>query len=226
MARTSARNGKQDLGGVVPLERSSLSRRAGDLIRQSIVTGVLQPGETISPQELSERLNVSRTPVREALILLNAIGLVEFHPGRIQIASTTPDAVREAFELREALEGKAASLAAERRTEQEAERIMDLATSSGEAAAEGDRLKFREHDRGFHLAIAKAAHSAQLERYLSYALDLALTLRNLRVAKAPFHPNSVGYHKSIAEAIAAKNAVEAENLSREHVRAVSQSLSD
>jgi DNA-binding GntR family transcriptional regulator len=226
MRKRPTENAEHDMDGVGPLERSSLSRRAGDLIRQSIVTGVLQPGETISPQEISERLAVSRTPVREALILLNAIGLVEFHPGRIQIASATPDAVREAFELREALEGKAAGLAAERRSEQEAKQIMDLAISSGEAAAEGNRVKFREHDRAFHLAIARAAHSAQLERYLSYALDLALTLRNLRVAKSPFHPKSVGYHKSIAEAILSKDAAEAESLSRAHVRAVGQNLND
>jgi DNA-binding GntR family transcriptional regulator len=210
---------------VGPLERTStLSRRAMNLIRHAIVTGLLKPGETISPQEIGARLGVSRTPVREALIHLNAIGLVEFLPGRVQIASATPAAVRDAFALREALEGKAAALAAERRTAAEAETIMNLAIQSGWAAEKNDRLAFHEQDRSFHLAIATAAHSLQLERYLTNVLDLALTLRNLRIAGSPFHAKSVGYHTAIAKAIEAKDSEAAERLSREHVRKVVETI--
>lgn len=212
-------------GDVAPLERSSsLSRRAMSLIRHAIVTGLLQPGETISPQEIGARLGVSRTPVREALIHLNAIGLVEFLPGRVQIASATPAAVRDAFALREALEGKAAALAAERRSAVEAETIMNLALQSGWSAEKNDRPGFYKQDRAFHLAVAAAAHSQQLERYLSNVLDLALTLRNLRTADFPFQPKSVGYHIAIAEAIKARDGETAERLSREHVRKVVESI--
>lgn len=213
------------LGGIAPLERSSsLSRRAMSLIRHAIVTGLLQPGETISPQEIGDRLGVSRTPVREALIHLNAIGLVEFLPGRVQIASATPAAIRDAFALREALEGKAAALAAERRSPAEAETIMSLALQSNWSAEKNDRLGFYEQDRAFHLAIAASAHSQQLERYLSNVLDLALTLRNLRTAASPFQPKAVGYHAAIAKAIENGDAEAAERLSREHVRKVAESV--
>lgn len=212
----------EDVG---PLERtSSLSRRAMNLIRHAIVTGLLRPGETISPQEIGARLGVSRTPVREALIHLNAIGLVEFLPGRVQIASATPAAIRDAFALREALEGKAAALAAQRRSAAEAEAIMTLALQSGWAAEKNDRVGFHEQDRNFHLAVAAAAHSQQLERYVANVLDLALTLRNLRTAASPFHAKSVGYHKAIAEAIRDKDGEAAERLSREHVRKVVESI--
>lgn len=208
-----------------PLERStSLSARAMTLIRHAIVSGLLQPGETISPQEIGRRLGVSRTPVREALIHLNAIGLVEFLPGRVQIASASPAAIRDAFELREALEGKAAALAAKRRTAAEAEAIMALAIQSGWAAEKNDRLRFHEQDRNFHLAIAKASHSTQLAHYLENVLDLALTLRNLRTAKSPFHAKSVGYHTAIAQAIADQDAAAAEKLSRDHVVEVMDSI--
>jgi DNA-binding GntR family transcriptional regulator len=215
------------LDDVGPLERStSLSSRALTLIRHAIVSGLLQPGETISPQEIGKRLGVSRTPVREALIQLNAIGLVEFLPGRVQIASASPAAIRDAFELREALEGKAAALAAQRRTAAEAETIMTFAIQSGWAAEKSDRLRFHEQDRSFHLAVAAASHSVQLARYLENVLDLALTLRNLRTAKSPFHAKSVGYHKAIAQAIADRDAVAAEKLSRSHVAEVADSILD
>lgn len=208
-----------------PIERNeSLSSRAMQLIRHAIVTGLLPPGETISPQEISARLGVSRTPVREALIHLSAIGLVEFRPGRVQITSATPEALRDAFALREALEGKAAALAAQNRTAAEAKAIMAHAEQSGRAAQKSDRLAFHEADRSFHLAVGAAAHSQQLERYLANVLDLALTLRNLRTADTQFRPTWVNDHTAIAEAIERGDAAEAERVSREHVSKVLRSL--
>lgn len=202
-----------------PLERNtSLAQRVTEMIRHSIVSGVLPPGEVISPQEIGNRLGVSRTPVREALIHLNAVGLVEFLPTRVRIASPTQSAILDAFELREALEGMAASLAAKRRTQEIAERILELARQTEEA--QYDRKRFQEVDRNFHRAIAEAANSASLNQYLSYALDLALTLRNLKVAKGHFRPTAVGDHVKIADAILEKDSEGAERLIREHIRKV------
>ena len=203
---------------LLPLERSSLARRATELIRRSIVNGTLAAGTTISLREVASRLGVSATPVREALIHLNAIGLVEFLPGRVQIASPTPNALREAFELREALEGTAARLAAERRTEEQVGRIKELAEQS--VAAAQKREAFQQYDLLFHRTIGKAACSAQIERYLANALDMALTLRNLRVVGRPFRAKAVHMHVAIAAAVKRRDGDEAERLSREHVRAV------
>src|SRR5262245_50441622 len=111
------------LGDLPALERLSLSQKAADLIRNAIVSGTIAPGETIGVRDLARRVHVSPTPIREALIQLSAVGLVEFHPGRVRIAAATAPAIQDAFELREALEGMAARLAAMRRTEAEAEKI-------------------------------------------------------------------------------------------------------
>jgi len=205
---------------VKPLQRVSLARKAEELIRQAIVTGLLRSGEQISPREIADRLGVSRTPVREAIIHLNAVGLVEMLPGRIQIASPTATAVQDAFMLRESLEGMAARLAAERRTAEEAGIIVHNADLSRRAAEEKDRASFQKSDRDFHLAIGEASHSVQIARYLSYALDLAFTLRNLRVANTPFSASSVRHHVELAEAIDRKDADAAERISRKHVRSV------
>lgn len=203
-----------------PLQRTSLARRAEELIRQAIVTGVLRSGEQISPQEIADRLGVSRTPVREAIVHLNAVGLVEMLPGRIQIASPTTAAIEDAFMLREALEGMAARLAAQRRTAEQADRIRYHAEQSGRAAKAKDRPGFLKSDRDFHLAIGEASASAQVARYLSYALDLAFTLRNLRMASASFSASSVKHHLELAKAIDRKDGDEAERISRAHVQAV------
>lgn len=203
-----------------PLQRVSLARRAEELIRRAIVTGVLRSGEQISPQEIADRLGVSRTPVREAIIHLNAVGLVEMLPGRIQIASPTTAAIEDAFMLRESLEGMAARLAAERRTTEQARVITQHAELSKRAAKAGDRPGFQKSDRDFHLAIGEASGSVQVARYLSYALDLAFTLRNLRMANTPFSASSVRDHLELANAIERKDADAAERISRGHVQAV------
>jgi DNA-binding GntR family transcriptional regulator len=203
---------------LLPLERSSLARRATDLIRRAIVNGTLAAGQSISLREVAARLGVSATPVREAMIHLNAIGLVEFLPGRVQIASPSPTALREAFELRESLEGVAARLAALRRTEEQARRIRELAVLSHEAAENLE--SFQKYDLLFHRSIGAAAASAQVERYLSNALDLALTLRNLRVVGRPFSARAAPMHLAIADAIGRRDEDGAERMSREHVRTV------
>ncbi len=204
------------------VDRSSLAVRVTGLIRQAIVNGTLQAGEPIGVREIARRLGVSATPVREALFQLRGIGLVEFLPGQVRIVAPTPTALQEAFELREALEGMAARLAAQRRTEAEAARIAHWADVSRTGADSGDAATFRAADVEFHEAIALAAHSAQLHRYLKNALDLALTLRNLRNRRASQHltPPFAYMHQLIAEAIQRRDADEAERLSREHVRRV------
>jgi DNA-binding GntR family transcriptional regulator len=215
----------ESTGDLPVLERALLSQRAADLIRHAIVDGTLAPGETIGVRDLARRLNVSPTPIREALIQLSAVGLVEFHPGRVRIASATSLAIQDAFELREALEGMAARLAALRRTDTEANEIVDLAVRSQQAAAIESADEFRRLDFLFHRAIGKAAHSAQVARYLSNALDLAFTLRNLRSSGKRFKALAAPLHGAIADAIQRRAPDEAEAASREHVRAVGRASS-
>src|SRR3954462_693619 len=102
---------------MAPLERGeTLAQRAVTLIRGAIVDGTLEPGSQLTVPAVARLLGVSATPIREALMHLNEAGLVSFHGGRILIAAPTETSLREAFEVREALEGMAARLAAERRT--------------------------------------------------------------------------------------------------------------
>lgn len=213
-------SGSQDMEILPTIQRSSLTQKATDLIRRAILQGTLLPGEAIGVRDLARRINVSPTPIREALIHLSAVGLVEFEPGRVRIASATPQALQDAFELREALEGMAARLAASRRTDEEAKEIVRLASASARAAKAGDRDGFRELDFQFHRAIGQAARSAQVERYLSNALDLAFTLRNLRSTGKTFTARAAPLHKVIADAIKRRQPDEAEKASREHVREV------
>ena len=83
------------------------------LIEEAIVSGELEPGSVLRQEQLSERFGVSRTPVREALRRLAALGLVSFEPNRgVRVRTLSHDDLREAFLVRAELEGLVTELAA------------------------------------------------------------------------------------------------------------------
>src|SRR5262249_12113253 len=81
-------------------------------LEQAIVHGDFEPGQVLRQEELSERYGVSRTPVREALRRLAALGLVSFEPNRgVRVRTLSREELREAFLVRAALESLATELA-------------------------------------------------------------------------------------------------------------------
>src|SRR3954464_14569242 len=87
------------------------------LIEEAIVSGELEPGSVLRQEQLSERFGVSRTPIREALRKLGAMGLVDFHPHRGgRVRTLEIQELHEAFLVRAELEALATGLAAERMT--------------------------------------------------------------------------------------------------------------
>lgn len=92
------------------------SEIAYERLREDIIHWRLQPGASLGEVELAERLGVSRTPIREALLRLSAEGLVSTDGGRTAtVSAVSPENIRDLYELREALETQAARLAARRR---------------------------------------------------------------------------------------------------------------
>src|ERR1051326_3114368 len=88
------------------------------VIEQAIVSGELEPGTVLRQEQLSERFGVSRTPIREALRRLAALGLVSFVPNRgVRVRTLSRDELREAFLVRAELESLATAVAVPRMTE-------------------------------------------------------------------------------------------------------------
>ncbi|MBC7298107.1 MAG: GntR family transcriptional regulator [Demequina sp.] len=97
-------------------QRGRASSRAYTTLRCEILDGQLSPGTVLTEVDQAERLGVSRTPLREALSRLGADGLVSKHAGRgLVVTPVSVDHVTELFEVRQALDGQAARLAARRR---------------------------------------------------------------------------------------------------------------
>src|SRR5918911_5473676 len=99
------------------------------VIEEAIVSGELAPGSVLRQEQLSEQFNVSRTPIREALRRLAALGLVDFVPNRgVRVRTISREELHEAFLVRAELEGLATELAATRMTPED---LLELEAAEG-----------------------------------------------------------------------------------------------
>ena len=134
-------------------------------LSDDIVRGELAPGIALDEAELAERFHVSRTPVREAIRLLAASGLVDARPHRSAIVAR-PDRgqLLAMFETLCELEALCAGFAAERITDSERISLEAIHASLAPVVKEGEALRYYELNDDFHSAIYAASHNAHLEK--------------------------------------------------------------
>ncbi|NLZ43653.1 MAG: GntR family transcriptional regulator [Clostridia bacterium] len=196
-----------------------------ETLREAIITGQLPPGERLMEIQLAEELGVSRTPVREAIRKLELEGLVAMIPRKgAYVAGISLKDLIEVFEIRGALEGLAAALAAERITDEELDEIERHLVKAAEVIERADLNGMVELDTKFHSLLYKASRNERL----------AYTINNLREQIHRFRQTSLSYpgrmkvaleeHKAIVEAISARNPELARELAQEHVENAENSI--
>jgi GntR family transcriptional regulator of gluconate operon len=156
-----------------------LAEDAADVIRDQILSGGFRRGERLVEARIAEQLNISRGPVREAFKLLRSEGLVAEEPRRgTFVVVLDADDVREIYDLRAALEGRAARLLAGRR---DGAAIAELRSAIGrieEAAAAGDPVAVGRHDLGFHEALCRLSGNRRIHAtFLQHARALRTLIR-------------------------------------------------
>lgn len=189
-----------------------------DTVRRLIVSGVLKPGTRLGEEDYARHFSVSRTPVREALLRLEAERLAERSSGRsLVVAGVTPDEILEIYVVRVAVDGLAARLAAESARPQEIANLRWLNDQLREASVEGDATRMAAINLQFHEAICKSGRN-------SFLLDLMITVHD-RVRRFPGTTFSYGSrpvealeeHDRMVDAIERREADEAERLARQHM---------
>lgn len=204
--------------------------------RALILAGAYAPAERLSEPILSARLNMSRTPIREALGLLVQEGLVERLPsGRCQVSSYSTQDIMDAIELRGTMEGLAARLAAERGASGEALVAcrdtlagLDLAVGDG---ADVDFERYVGLNAIFHDWIASTANSSIITREVERINRMPLASPSAFLEGQEQIPAFLGslvvaqrHHHAIFEAIENREGARAEALCREHARLARQNL--
>ncbi|WP_127903591.1 GntR family transcriptional regulator [Solirhodobacter olei] len=211
--------------------------RALIALRERILAGTIGPGTRLLEVPLSEALEISRTPLREAMARLVEEGLLErVRAGGFVVRSFGFQDVIDAIELRGVLEGTAARLAAERGVGEEAltelgEVVSALDLCFGAAPGEVEFERYSELNAGFHERLSGLAGSSVIKReldrvtrlpfaspsaFLPDKADIVAFRRSLNVAQ--------DQHRAMVAAIAGREGARAEALAREHARLARQNL--
>ncbi len=188
-----------------------------DHLRDAILNGEFQPAERLGEVELTERLGVSRTPIREAIQRLTQDGLLEGTPGRgVRIRVVSAAEARDAYVVRETLDGLAAALAARAHTDADAD-ALETTLHELEAALSEDYREQTRLDLAFHRHVARAAHNLPL---LDLARDLeqriALVKHQTRIYNS--HPQTSEQHRAILRAVLDRDEGAARGAAMLHVR--------
>jgi DNA-binding GntR family transcriptional regulator len=199
---------------------TSLADKAYHEIRALIVSLELAPGGVIDERELIERLEIGRTPVREALRRLAQERLVEVYPRRgMFVTGVDVRELARISEVREMLEPEAARLAAERATDADREAMRALLA---ELDAGGSELMVL--DERIHRAVYRAAHNDLLEATLEQYYVLALRIWSIALDRAHELEEAVEAHRALLEAIQAGDGDRAADTMRAHVQDFEQAM--
>ena len=197
---------------------TSTFHKLRDEIENGIVTGTLAPGSRLDEVQLASRFGVSRTPIREALMQLGAIGLVEIRPRRgAVVVDPGPNRIYEMFEVMAELEGMAGSLAARRYTEEDRAKLVAAHAKCELSATSGDTDAYYYDNEIFHHAIYEASHSGFLFDQCSALHRRLRPYRRLQLRVRNRMKVSYGEHDGIIEAILAGEAEKARGLLRSHI---------
>lgn len=146
----------------------SLNDMVTAALRSAIMEGRFKPGGRLVEDRIARLFGVSRNPVREALKILRSEGLVEIAPRRgASVAALTPEEAREVIELRAALEGLCARLAARRCTPEMASRLQAILDAGNAAVAKRDVRALKRLNDEFHLALARAGSNRFLSEFMT-----------------------------------------------------------
>jgi len=193
---------------------TNLASEVYEELRKSIVEGSIRPNERLIEADLAAMLQVSRTPIRESMLRLAGDGLIVPHKRGWIVREHSQQEIREVYEIRAALEGFAAGLAAQRATDEELAGIKAIHQAYIDTVSDESRGQLVEHNDAFHNAVIAAAKNnllaEQIRRnsqyYFIHRISGFLTDEEVR--------GSIAGHESVVQALVARDADLAESTAR------------
>ena len=204
------------------IESPNLRDQTYDIIKNMIIVREIEPGKKINEEQLAKEIQVSRTPIREALCRLENEGIVKIIPRRgAFVADLTEINVSEILLIREVLEGLVARLAAENMDEKTLEKLWKaLEKVSTTPEKNRDLINYTRSEVNFHALLLSATNNQMLKNMMEI-VNAHLQIIRLRTVVIPERAQkTVKEHQQILKAIENRDASAAEELMRQHVRSV------
>ncbi|HOP74477.1 MAG TPA: GntR family transcriptional regulator [Bacillota bacterium] len=194
-------------------------------LREAIISGQLRPGERMMEIQLAEEMGVSRTPVREAIRKLELEGLVEMIPRKgAYVAGLSLRDIADVFEIRRALEGLAAELAADRITDEELERLERYLVIISEQIEAGNLEEVVQTDTDFHTLLYQASRNNRLSQIINNLREQIQRFRTTSLSYPGRMKAALEEHRKIVEAISSRDGEQARRIAQEHIENAENSL--
>ncbi len=205
-----------ELSGI-PL-RENLEELVYKAFKQSILSGKLAPGTRLIEEEIAKAMRVSKTPVRHALARLQSEGLVVAIPWQgKRVVSLTLEEVSQLYDVREALEGMAARLAAGQLGEEVLAQMTAHVADSERHLAQGDMEAFLVADRSWHDLLIRGSGNDLLAQMMEGVRNKILIMQVASIYYGRRGQDSVAEHRSVLEALYAHDSDAAEQRMRAHI---------
>jgi len=225
MAKTRTLTSLVAEGEIKPSQRRSLSDETADKLRELILLEKLPPGMHIPERDLAEALGISRTPMREALRILEAEGLVDHTPTRrSRVANPSVEELSQSMQVLATLEALGGELACANASEKQLESIAGLNKRMIEKSDKLSSVEFFKTDMGFHGAIVAAGGNAALvDTHAKYNARL-WRARFLSSRRKLGRKTTLQQHQDITDALLARDATSAAAAMRAHIQTAIENL--
>lgn len=176
-------------------------------LRSEIGTGALAPGEQVVQDELARRYGVSRVPIREALRILEAEGLLEYHPHRgYFVTELSVEDLVEVYRIRELLEAEALSMVVDRIADDDIAHLDGLLSEVERATAAQDVTAITDANRSFHFAMLDECGMPRLVRLIRLLWDATDAYRSVYFMEPANLKRVNAEHRQMMEALRARDA--------------------
>lgn len=196
----------------------SIAGQVFENLERDILSGKYERGDVLTELRLSEELGVSRTPIREALRRLEQEHMIESGPKGAVVIGISEEDIGVIYEIRCRIEGLASRLAAERATEEDLESLRQTLELQEFYTEKGNAEKIKNEDSDFHKQIYNLSGCMPLADTLENLHKKVVKFRRASLSDAGHSAEALAEHRKIYEAIAAKNAEEAERATVLHVK--------
>ncbi len=202
----------------------SIADQVFDKLERDILSGVYERGEILTELKLSEKLGVSRTPIREALRRLEQEHIIEMGPRGAVVIGISYDDIEIIYEMRLRLEGMAAALAAQNAYDKSIEELQQIVDLQEFYTIKGNADSIKNEDSEFHKKLYRMTGCMPLSDTLEVLHRKVVKYRRASVSHTSRAEKSLAEHKAIYEAIAARDAKLAEELTVQHVKNARDSI--
>ncbi len=207
-------------------EGHKLADRVHAYLRTGILSGQLAEGERVVEADLARQLQISRSPIREAIKRLEQEGLVVVDRLRVVVRDVPRSEIDDLFWIRSALEGLAALQATPRLTATDLEHLEHLCDAMQSAAGQGDAVALADLGNQFHGVFATASGNHKLGEMLRSIKEYVDRYRAVSAARPGRGQETITEHQQILAAFRARDAAAAEQLVRRHVLGAKRALLD